>query len=72
MYNVTRPHLNNRFQAAMVRGHLRMHIAGMRHSKISATKILQAASEITGVKYKRGQYQAALDDIQALLERDDV
>ena len=68
MFNVERPHLNDSFQAVLIRGHLRMHIAGMKHSRMSGTKLLAAASTITGKPYKRGQYQAALNDIQAFIK----
>ena len=67
MYNVSRPHLNPHFQAAVIRGHLRLLIAGMKNSRMSGTQVLDAASSITGTKYKRGQYKAALDDIQRFI-----
>ena len=71
MYNIERPHLNDRFQAALIRGHLRLHIAGMKHSKMTGTQLLAAASNITGKTYKRGQYKAALADIQAFIKETD-
>jgi len=39
----------------------------MRHSTLSGTRILAAAAALTGKQYKRGQYTAALDDIQRFI-----
>ena len=56
-----------RFQAVTLRAHLRMHVKGMRHSRMSGTALLGATSRITGKAYKRGQYQPAVDDLTSLL-----
>ena len=58
----------SRIKAVFVRAHLRMLAAGMRNSRMSGTQILRAATEITGNKYKRGQYNAAIQDLTAHLD----
>jgi len=57
-----------RFEAVMLRGHLKMLDAGMKNSRLSGTKILAKATEITGKKYKRGQYKAAIADLNTIIE----
>jgi hypothetical protein len=57
------------FTAALIRAHLRLLIVGTRHSQLSGTAVLKAATRFTGTKYKRGQYQTALDDIQAFINK---
>jgi hypothetical protein len=57
-----------RFGAVMLRGHLKMLDAGMKNSRLSGTKILAKASELTGKKYKRGQYSIAIADLNNLIE----
>lgn len=57
-----------RFGAVMLRGHLKMLDAGMKNSRLSGTKILAGASELTGKKYKRGQYEIAIADLNNLIE----
>ena len=57
-----------RFGAVMLRGHLKMLDAGMRNSRLSGTKILAKVTELTGKKYKRGQYKAAIADLNTLIE----
>ena len=57
-----------RFGAVMLRGHLKMLNAGMKNSRLSGTKILAKASELTGKKYKRGQYSIAIADLNNLIE----
>lgn len=64
---LTNPGASNRFAAVMLRGHLRMLDAGMRNSRMSGTAILRKASEVTGNRYKRGQYQAAIADLTAII-----
>jgi hypothetical protein len=68
MINVSRPHLDTRFNAVLLRGHLKMLAAGMKNSQLSGTKILAKASELTGRKYKRGQYTNAITDLNNLIE----
>jgi len=68
VFNVQRPHLNDRFNAVLLRGHLKMLDAGMKNSRMSGTKILAKASELTGKKYKRGQYKIAIADLNNLIE----
>ena len=57
-----------RFGAVMLRGHLKMLDAGMKNSRLSGTKILAKATELTGKKYKRGQYKIAIADLNNLIE----
>lgn len=57
-----------RFGAVMLRGHLKMLDAGMKNSRMSGKAILDKASELTGNKYKRGQYKAAIADLNNLIE----
>lgn len=57
-----------RFGAVMLRGHLKMLDAGMKNSRLSGTAILKKASELTGKKYKRGQYSIAITDLNNLIE----
>lgn len=57
-----------RFGAVMLRGHLKMLAAGMKNNRLSGTKILAKASELTGQKYKRGQYTNAIADLNNLIE----
>jgi len=42
--------------------------AGMKNSRMSGTKILAKASELTGKNYKRGQYKIAIADLNNLIE----
>jgi len=62
LYNPTR------FGAVVLRGHCRMLDAGMRNSRLSGTKILAKVTQLTGQKYKRGQYKAAIADLNKLIE----
>ena len=56
------------FTALVLRGHMRLHLVGLKHSKLSGTKLLTRVAEVTGHTYKRGQYQAAFDDLNAIIE----
>jgi hypothetical protein len=68
MTTITNPR-DARIQAIFVRAHLRMLAAGMKNSRLSGTKILEAASKLTGHIYKRGQYAIALEDLQRIIDR---
>ena len=50
-------------QAIFLKGHLKMLSLGMKNSRISGTQMLKLATNITGVKYKRGQYKEAIKDL---------
>tara|TARA_R100001015_G_C4445519_1_gene37549 strand:- start:49 stop:258 length:210 start_codon:yes stop_codon:yes gene_type:complete len=50
-------------QATFLIYHLKLMQLGMKHSRLSGTKMLQRASNITGHKYKRGQYVKAIADL---------
>jgi len=56
-------------QAAFLKAHLKMVKVGMSPSKgMTKTKLLKKASDITGVKYKRGQYDEAIFDLQKIVD----
>lgn len=62
-----------RFGAVVLRGHCKMLDKGMRNSRLSGTKILAKVTQLTGQKYKRGQYKAAIADLNKLIkELDDA
>ncbi len=54
-------------QAVFLKGHLRMLALGMKHSRMSGRDILLRASALTGKSYKRGQYDAAIADLNTLI-----
>ena len=56
-----------RFQAAAIRGHCRLMAAGMTHSKLTKTRVLELAGRVTGKIYKRGQHAQAAEDITEVL-----
>jgi len=51
-------------QAIFLISHLKLMKSGMRHSRLSGTQLLKYASSITGSKYKRGQYDQAIKDLE--------
>jgi len=55
-------------QAIFLTMHLRVMQKGLKHSRYSGIQMLAKASELTGRKYKRGQYQLAIDDLNKLKE----
>jgi hypothetical protein len=69
MTTIENPRESYTFMATMLRGHLRLLLAGMRNSRESGTSILRKASRITGQPYKRGQYQQAIADLTAYIEQ---
>lgn len=56
-----------RLTAVFLRGHLRLVAAGMQ-TRGRKTDLLNKAGDITGKKYKRGEYGVAADDITNWLE----
>ncbi len=60
-----------RFGAVLLRGHLKMLDAGMKNSRLSGKAILAKATELTGQSYKRGQYGAAITDLNNLIKEID-
>ena len=60
----------NYMQAVFLRGHLRLLSIGMKNSQLSGKQILDKASAITGVTYKRGQYDQAVEDLCAFIEKE--
>lgn len=56
------------FLAVMLKPHLKLMSVGMKHSRMSGKDVLSKASAITGVAYKRGQYDLALKDLTAFIK----
>ena len=59
------------FPLIQLKGMLKLHVISggkLRHSRISPTNLLKAATNFTGVTYKRGQYAQALADIEAIIK----
>jgi hypothetical protein len=56
-------------QAIFLKGHLRLLAVGMRNSKLSGRALLDRASAITGKAYRRGQYDAAIADLQTVIDQ---
>lgn len=57
-----------RVQAIFLKAHLHLFSVGLKHSRMSGKDVLSKASAITGVAYKRGQYDLALKDITAFIK----
>lgn len=57
-----------RVQATFLRFHVKCMAAGMNHSKLTRTRALELASQITGKTYKRGQHAIALADLDDWIE----
>lgn len=57
----------SRVTAVFLRGHLRLVAAGMQ-TRGRKTDLLKKAGDITGKKYKRGEYHQAAEDISAWLK----
>jgi hypothetical protein len=55
-------------QAIFLRVHLGLLAKGLKNSQLSGIQILAAASALTGRKYKRGQYQRAIEDLNNKLK----
>lgn len=51
-----------------LKAHLKLHVAGMRHSRITPTQFLKMATQHTNITYRRGQYKKALADVEKLLQ----
>jgi hypothetical protein len=58
---------NLRVQATFLRFHVKLMAKGMSHSKLTRTRALELASQITGKAYKRGQHAIAAADLDAWL-----
>lgn len=54
---------DQRIQALFIRLHVKMMAKGMSHSKLTRTRALELASQITGKTYKRGQHAIAAADL---------
>ena len=54
---------NPRMLALFIRAHVKCMAAGMNHSKLTRTRALELASQITGKAYKRGQHAIAAADL---------
>ena len=56
-------------QAAIIKAALKLAKVGLWPSRgITKTMLLTKAGAITGVKYKRGQYDAAIADLQVIVD----
>jgi len=53
--------------AILLRAHLRCMAAGMKHSRISGKELLAKATLLTGKPYNRGGYEAAIADLNTLI-----
>lgn len=53
----------NRMLAIFIRMHVKCMAAGLNHSKMTRTRALELASQITGKTYKRGQHAIAATDL---------
>lgn len=67
MTTITNP-ADNRVQAVFLKGHLKLMSLGMKNSHYSGRGLLDKAEAITGKTYKRGQYDVAVQDLQALID----
>lgn len=56
----------NYLRARTLIGHLKLHSVGMRHSRMPARQILDAATQMTGITYKRGQFDLAVQHLDQL------
>ena len=67
-FTITDP-ASPRVQAVFTRAHLRMvALGGQPRAPLTRASLLNKASNITGIPYKRGEYKAAVDDLTAFLE----
>ena len=63
--NPSRPEI----QAVFLKSHLKLVKLGMTPPRgTNKTKLLSKASAITGYNYKRGQYDAAIADLQVIID----
>lgn len=69
MINITNPTQIQLARAASIKACLGMMKAGLKHSRISNGRMLELASEFTGVKYKRGEYEKAREDLQIWINK---
>lgn len=63
--NPSSPHV----QAIFLKGALRLMSVGISHSRMTKTEALAIATTLTGNKYKRGQYVAAIQDLQTIIDK---
>jgi len=60
---------HNRLAAVFLKPHLKLLSVGMKNSQFSARQLLDKATAITGKKYKRGQYDLAVQDLQSVIDK---
>lgn len=60
--------MTQRLYLRLVLRHLTLMSKGIRYSRISPTKMLSIASALTGQRYKRGDFNSAISDINKILE----
>lgn len=68
--DTTNPATKNRVTAVMLKGHLRLQAAGMKHSKMPRRYLLDMTTRLTGKNYKNSVAGCtrALDDIVEYLK----
>lgn len=67
---IENPRENVAFGAALLRAHCRLLAVGFKAPKgMTKGQVLDKASALTGVSYKRGEYGKAADDLTKLLNR---
>lgn len=68
-YTIENPRENPMFMAATTRAHLRMiALGGQPRRGIRKGDVLDMASNLTGIPYKRGEYKAAIADLTELMK----
>lgn len=67
MTTITNPG-ESKVQAIFLKGHLKLLSLGMKNSRFTGRQMLDKAEAITGKTYKRGQYDVAVQDLQALID----
>ena len=54
-------------QAIFLKGHLKLHKAGLKHSHLSKKKLLELSGNITGKTYKNKDTDQAIADLQLIV-----
>lgn len=54
-------------QALFLRGHCRLFKVEMTHSKMTASDLRRKVSHVTGNQYKRGEWDAMITDLSAII-----
>lgn len=67
MTTITDPD-SNRIQAVFLKGHLKLQSKGLKARGVSQKSLFEKTTAITGKKYKRGQFEEAIADLQKILD----